>query len=86
MLPAFLSRTGANSVPKAAFLAQSLTGLAVSVVYAAGGWAPMTDLFFWLGTSGGFGILILLALTSAAVIRFFGAGPGPGTGKPRGHG
>jgi amino acid transporter len=81
VLPAFLSRTGANSVPKAASLAQSLTGLAVIVTYAAGGWAPMTDLFFWLGTTGGFGILILLALTSVAVIRFFGTGPGAGTGE-----
>jgi len=32
----------------------------------------MTDLFFWLGTTGGFGILVLLALTSIAVVAFFG--------------
>lgn len=83
VLPAFLSRTGANSVPKAASLAQSLTGLAVIIAYAAGGWQPMTDLFFWLGTTGGFGILILLALTSAAVIRFFRTGTGTGTGETR---
>ena len=81
VLPALLSQTGANSVPKAASLAQSLTGLAVIVLYALGGWAPMTDLFFWLGTTGGFGILILLALTSAAVIRFFRTGPGAGTAE-----
>ena len=78
VLPAFLSRTGASSVPRAASLAQSLTGLIVIVSYAAGGWQPMTDLFFWLGTTGGFGILILLALTSVAVIRFFAAGTGDG--------
>jgi len=82
VLPAFLSKTGANSIPKAASLAQSLTGLAVIAIYALGGWAPMTDLFFWLGTTGGFGILILLALTSVAVIGFFGTGPGAaGTGE-----
>jgi amino acid transporter len=81
VLPAFLSRTGANSVPKAASLAQSLTGLAVIVIYAAFGWPPMTDLFFWLGTTGGLGILILLALTSAAVIGFFRAGDGRGSGE-----
>ena len=86
VLPDFLSRTGANSVPKGASLAQSLTGLAVIVIYAAGGWAPMTDLFFWLGTTGGFGILVLLALTSAAVIRFFGQGPGDTTGETVWHG
>jgi amino acid transporter len=75
VLPGFLSRTGRNSIPRAASLTQSLTGLAVIVAYAAGGWAPMTDLFFWLGTTGGFGIVILLALTSVAVIVFFGRDP-----------
>lgn len=81
VLPAFLSRTGANSIPKAASLAQSLTGLVVIVIYAFGGWSPMADMFFWLGTTGGFGILLLLAVTSVAVIRFFGMGPGAGTGE-----
>ena len=75
VLPAALGRTGANSIPKAASLTQSLTGLAVIVIYAAGGWAPMTDLFFWLGTTGGFGILILLTVTSVAVIAFFRRDP-----------
>ena len=75
VLPAALGRTGANSIPKTASLTQSLTGLAVIVIYAAGGWAPMTDLFFWLGTTGGFGILILLAVTSVAVIAFFRRDP-----------
>jgi amino acid transporter len=75
VLPGFLARTGRNSIPRAASLTQSLTGLAVIVAYAAGGWAPMTDLFFWLGTTGGFGIVILLALTSVAVIVFFGRDP-----------
>jgi amino acid transporter len=76
VLPAFLSRTGSRGVPTAASLAQSVSGLAVIVAYAAGGWPPMSDLFFWLGTTGGLGILILLALTSLAVIRFFSAGDG----------
>ena len=75
VLPAAFGRTGANSIPKAASLIQSLTGLAVIVVYAADGWQPMTDLFFWLGTTGGFGILVLLALTAVAVIAFFGRDP-----------
>jgi amino acid transporter len=35
----------------------------------------MTDLFFWLGTTGGFGIIILLALTSVAVIAYFARNP-----------
>ena len=71
MLPAALGRTGANNIPRAASLAQSFTGLAVIVVYADSGLDPMTRLFFWLGTTGGFGILVLLAVTSVAVIAFF---------------
>jgi amino acid transporter len=71
VLPAALGRTGANSIPKAASLTQSATGLATIAIFALGGWPPMTDLFFWLGTTGGFGILLLLAATSVAVIAFF---------------
>jgi amino acid transporter len=75
VLPPALGRTGGNSIPRAASLAQSLTGLVFIVMYAAGGWAPMTDLFFWLGTTGGFGIVILLAMTAVAVIAFFARDP-----------
>ena len=35
----------------------------------------MTQLFFWLGTTGGFGILVLLAVTALAVIVFFARDP-----------
>ncbi len=31
----------------------------------------MSRLFFWLGTTGGLGILLLLALTAIAVVAFF---------------
>jgi amino acid transporter len=71
VLPAALGRTGNNNIPKAASLAQSATGLAVIVIYADSGQDPMTRLFFWLGTTGGFGILLLLALTAVAVVAFF---------------
>jgi amino acid transporter len=71
VLPAALGRTGRNNVPKAASLTQSATGLAVIVFFAATGQDPMAQLFFWLGTTGGFGIIVLLALTAAAVIAFF---------------
>ncbi len=75
VLPAALGRTGGNNIPKAASLTQSATGLAVIVAYAVAGWQPMTRLFFWLGTTGGFGVLILLALTAVAVIAFFARDP-----------
>src|SRR5215471_2955802 len=60
VLPAALGRTGGNNIPKAASLTQSATALVIIVVYAAAGWQPMTQLFFWLGTTGGFGVIILL--------------------------
>jgi amino acid transporter len=75
LLPSFLSATGRNSVPKAASLTQSATGLIVIGLYAWRGWSPQTDLFFWLGTSGGFGVLCLLAGTSVAVLLFFRRDP-----------
>lgn len=71
VLPPFLGRTGANNIPRAASLAQSASALLVIVFYAATGLDPMSRLFFWLGTTGGLGILALLALTSVAVVAFF---------------
>jgi len=71
VLPTAFGRTSASNIPKAASLAQSATGLAVITGYALTHQDPMTRLFFWLGTSGGLGIMILLAVTSAAVAVFF---------------
>jgi amino acid transporter len=75
VLPAALGRTGANNIPKAASLAQSVTGLMVIAGCALSGQNPMARLFFWAGTTGGLGIIILLAATSAAVIAFFARDP-----------
>src|SRR6266568_2463843 len=75
VLPAALGRTGGNNIPKAASLTQSVTGLAVITIYALAGWDPLTRLFFWLGTTGGFGIMVLLALTAVAVMAFFAHDP-----------
>jgi amino acid transporter len=76
VLPGVLSRTGSNNIPKTASLAQSATGLAVIGAFALAGAQPMQDLFFDLGTTGGFGLLLLYALTSVAVIAFFARNPG----------
>ncbi len=75
VLPAALGRTGGNNIPKAASLAQSGTGLAVIAGYALAHADPMTALFFDLGTTGGFGILVLFAVTAVAVIAFFARDP-----------
>ncbi|MFL6118502.1 APC family permease [Actinophytocola sp.] len=60
-------KTGA---PKFGSLCQSATGLAVIVLYAVAGWDPVVHLFYWLGTTGGFGILLLIAATSIAILAY----------------
>jgi amino acid transporter len=75
VLPGALARTGASNIPRAASLAQSTTALAAIAAFALAGANPMATLFFWLGTTGGFGILVLLAVTSVAVIAFFARDP-----------
>lgn len=71
VLPGALGQTGRSGAPKIASIVQSLIGLTVIVLYAVAGWDPLVQMFFWLGTSGGFGVLVLIAATSIAVIAFF---------------
>ncbi|HEY3752380.1 MAG TPA: APC family permease [Pseudonocardiaceae bacterium] len=63
-----LPKTGA---PVWGSLTQTLIGLIVIIAYAASHLDPLVNLFFWLGTTGGFGVLVLLMGTSAAVIGYF---------------
>ncbi|GII25606.1 amino acid permease [Planosporangium mesophilum] len=73
VLPAVFGRTRARSgAPQAASLAQSVVGLVVIVAYAVAGWDPLVRLFFWMGTTGGLGILFLITATSLAVVCYFG--------------
>jgi amino acid transporter len=72
VLPPALGRTRAGTgAPIVASLTQTLLALVVIVLYATNGWDPMSQLFFWFGATGGFGILILLIGTSLSVIKFF---------------
>jgi amino acid transporter len=80
VLPAVFGRTSRSGAPKVASLAQSTVGLAVIVGYAYSGWDPVTRLFFWGGTSGGLGVLLLIAVTSVAIVVFFARRP---SGEPR---
>ncbi len=75
VLPSALSRTSRNSIPRAASVTQSASGLVVIVVFAVTGWPPMSGLFFGGGATGGLGVMILLAITSVAVIGYFGRYP-----------
>jgi hypothetical protein len=80
VLPGALSRTSRASIPRAASITQSVSGLAVIAVFAATRWPAMNGLFFGGGAMGGLGVMILLALTSVAVIRYFRTQPGPQSG------
>jgi amino acid transporter len=76
VFPSGLSTTGRRSgAPVAGSLVQSVIGLVIIVLYAVQGWDPVVQLFFWIGTAGGFGILLLVLLTSIAVIFYFARNP-----------
>jgi amino acid transporter len=71
-LPGFLSATARRSgAPVAGSIVQSVIALVVIVIY---GWFeldPMRQLFLQVGFAGGLGVLLLLVLSSLAVIAFF---------------
>ncbi len=72
VLPAAFGRTSPRTgSPRVASLAQSTLGLLVILLYAANGWDPVLQLFYYSGTGGGFGVLVLIAITSVAVIAYF---------------
>lgn len=72
VLPTWLGRiSNRTGAPIMASMAQSGIGFIVIVSYAAFGWDPLVQLFYWGGTIGGIGVLALLTMTSGAVIGFF---------------
>jgi amino acid transporter len=71
VMPYFLGRTTANGAPRNASVAQSVIAIAALLLWSIAGWDPLVTLFFWGGTSGGLGVLLLISLTSAAVIGYF---------------
>lgn len=76
VLPRAFGRTvPGTGAPKNGSLAQSAVGLVVIVLYAVFGWDPLVELFFWGGSGGGLGVLILVTLTSFAVIGYFARKP-----------
>ncbi|GAA3148419.1 APC family permease [Nonomuraea roseoviolacea subsp. carminata] len=76
VLPAVFGRTRPRTgAPKAGSIAQSVLGFLVIVGYAVLGLDPLVQLFFYGGTFGGFGVLLLVFATSIAVIAFFSREP-----------
>jgi amino acid transporter len=72
VLPGALGQTSPRSgAPVVASVIQSLIGLAVILIYAIAGWDPILYLFFTYGVTGGFGVLVLITVTSIAVVAFF---------------
>ncbi|RZU54559.1 amino acid transporter [Krasilnikovia cinnamomea] len=76
VLPRAFGRTvPGTGAPKNGSLAQSALGLVVIGLYAFAGWDPLVQLFFWGGTGGGIGVLLLITLTSVAVLGYFARQP-----------
>lgn len=71
VLPAALGRTSRTGSPMIGSLIQTVIGFVVIVLYAVTGADPLIKLFFWCGTSGGLGVLFLIATTSVSVVVFF---------------
>lgn len=71
VLPRALGRTSRRKSPRAASITQSITGLIVIAVFAVADLDPLVHLFFYGGTSGGLGVLMLLASTAVAIVMYF---------------
>ncbi|MEV1320086.1 APC family permease [Micromonospora arborensis] len=72
VLPAALGRTSHRTgAPKVGSIIQSVIAVAVLVGYAVANADPIVHLFFWVTVTGGLGVLVLMSVTSAAVVGFF---------------
>lgn len=70
VLPALFATTTRSGAPRWGSIVQSAIGLVAIAVYAIRDLDPMVQLFYWGGTTGGYGVLLLLTVTSAAFIRY----------------
>jgi amino acid transporter len=81
VMPAALGRTNARThAPVAGSLTQSVLALLVLLVFTVAGAGqdamfPVLTLFTWLTNTGAFGLVMLMTLTSFAVIGYFRAEP-----------
>lgn len=71
MLPLSLAATNRSGVAWRASVLQSLSGLVCIGLTQLFHWDPVLQTFYIGGTAGGFGILVLLAVTAVAIIAFF---------------
>jgi amino acid transporter len=61
----------ASGAPVVGSLVQTLIGLVAIFLFSASGWDPFIRMFFWLGTTGGLGVLLLMIATCISVVVFF---------------
>jgi amino acid transporter len=79
VLPSRLVHTGRGSAaPVAGSLIQSLVAAVTLLVFALLRRDPLTELFTWLSYVSAVGVLLLMAVTSMAVVGFFRRYPGLG--------
>ena len=77
VLPKALGVTSQRSgAPRTASVVQSVLAVIVIGTYAILNIDPLVKLFFWVGMLGGFGVLLLVTVTSVAVIAYFAKTPG----------
>lgn len=82
VLPAFLGKTASNGAPRNGSLMQSGLAIVVVVGFAIAGAGhelaelfPVITLFIWLTNTAAFGLVLLLAVTSVAIIAWFFKNP-----------
>lgn len=71
VLPSGLASTGRSGAPKGGSLLQSGIGLLFIAIFGLAGFDPIVHMFFWLTTFGALGVMVLMVLTSIAVIAYF---------------
>ncbi|WP_434743588.1 APC family permease [Micromonospora sp. SH-82] len=77
VLPVLLGRAGRRTgAPVAGSVTQSLVAVLVVLAFAWAGRDPIIDLFTWFSGVSAVGVVLLMTLTSAAVVGFFQRRPG----------
>ncbi|WP_157436411.1 APC family permease [Actinospica robiniae] len=71
VLPQALATVRRSGIPRTASLLQSAIGLGAILATLTFQWDPMTQLFYLASTTGGYAIMVLLAVTAVAVVVFF---------------
>ncbi|GLZ01871.1 amino acid permease [Actinoplanes sp. NBRC 103695] len=72
VLPALLGRVGKRSkAPVGGSITQTVLAFFAIIAFVLTGWDPFTKGFFWLTVLGGIGVLLLMTITSSAVVAFF---------------